>query len=73
MTLDDVPRSSRRRRSRKKRGARKRRRYTKVIGWSMVGLVMTTIFVIAAIYIILSLRGEGSGLPQNNPVPEWAK
>lgn len=71
MTVDDVPRVSRRRRSRrKKRNARKARRYTKVIGWSLVAFVMTALFVTGVIYIVLSMRGDGSGIPTPTVQPQ---
>jgi len=63
MSLDDVPRVSRRKRSRKKRRNRKVRRYTRVIGWGLLALVTTAIFITGALYLVLSMRGEGTGVP----------
>jgi len=63
MTLEDGPRVSRKKRSRKKRRSRKVRRYTKALGWSLLALFTTAIFVGGIIYIVLSMRGEATGTP----------
>lgn len=68
MNLDEVPRVSRRKGSHKKRRSRRARRTAKVIGWSLLGLVALGIFVTGAIYIVLSMRGEGTGMPTTTPV-----
>ena len=67
MTLDEVPGVSRQR-SRKKRRSRKSRRAIKVIGWSLVGLATTAIFMTGAIYFVLSMRGEATGVPNTGPM-----
>ncbi len=66
MSVDDVPRVSRRKRSRKKRRSRQVRRYTKAFGWNLLALVTTAIFIIGAIYLVLSMRGAGTGVPVSN-------
>ena len=63
MTLDEVPRVSRKSRSRKKRKSRKTRRITKAIGWSLLALATTAIFVTGAIYLVLGISGGGAGTP----------
>ena len=68
MTLDEVPRVSRKKGSRKKRRSRKTRRAIKVIGWSLVGIAMAAIFMTGALYFVLSMRGEATGLPNTGPV-----
>lgn len=67
MTLDEVPRVSRKSRSRKRRKSRQTRRVTKAIGWSLLALATTAIFVTGVIYLVLSMRGEGSGMPVVDP------
>ena len=56
MTLDDVPRIPRRKRSRKKRRSRKTRRIVKAIGWSLLAIATTAIFVTGAVMLALGMR-----------------
>lgn len=68
MTMtDEVPHVSRRKHSRKKHRAHKMRRAVNVIGWSVLGLAMAALFITGAIYLVLSMRGEGSGVPTTQP------
>lgn len=60
MTLDDVPRGPRKKRSRKKRRSRRTRRVIKAIGWSLLALVTTAIFVTGAVMLALGMRVEVS-------------
>ena len=64
MTSDEVSSVSRRHRSRrtwsrKSRRARDARRISKALGWGLLALVTTGIFMTAVIYLVLSMRGEG--------------
>ena len=69
MTLDDIPhRSRRRRRSSKKSRSRKKRRTVRIVAWSLLGLFTLAIFVTGAIYLVLSMRGEGTDMPAAAPV-----
>ena len=60
MTLDDVPRIPRRKRSRKKRRSRKTRRIIKAIGWSLLAIVTTAIFVTGAVMLALGMRVDAN-------------
>ena len=60
MTLDDVPRVPRKKRSRKKRRSRKTRRIIKAIGWSLLAIVTTAIFVTGAVMLALGLRVDAN-------------
>ena len=45
------------------------RRAVKVLGWGFVGLVALSLFIAGAIYLVLSMRGEGTDLPTPSPMP----
>lgn len=66
MSLDLSSSSSgrRHRRPRKRRTSRRTRRTIKVLGWGAVGLVGLLLFAAGVIYLVLSMRGEGTGIPQ---------
>ena len=57
MTLDEVPGVPRKKRSHKKRRSRKARRLTKIIAWSVVGIIMAALYIGGAIYMLVSSTG----------------